>query len=227
MTINSLSMRLSLNAFLGQGQIVLLRLIFGATLALVIGGIFSFYKEKQLLLPTEGDVKLEPKSSLTLGGTFILTPEQEENSSEETNWLEPESLNKSSLFAENVLKESVELMPLLVLGCAIATTIQIVLPQNEIMALGQTPMTRLFALMSLATILSLGSTADSSFASNLDSLYTNGSLLAFMVFGSIASLKNIVLLLGVFRFKPVIYLLILSVQLTLLLSMFFNWHLTI
>ncbi|MGB3516877.1 MAG: permease, partial [Elainellaceae cyanobacterium] len=90
----------------------------------------------------------------------------------------------------------------------------------------QGPITSILAMMALAWVVSICSTVDSFFALAFASTFTSGSLLAFLVFGPMIDLKNIGLLLTVFRGRTILYLFMLAGQLTFLFSLVMNLYIS-
>ncbi|MGH2412762.1 MAG: permease, partial [Microcystaceae cyanobacterium] len=129
-----------------------------------------------------------------------------------------------SLWLENTVREFLELGSILIIGCASAAIIQVVLPPTVILAWGQTLATKILVMLLLGTVLSLGSIADISFVSYFSSTFLNGALLAFVLSSSILDLRSIVLILSTFHFKIVIYLLILAGELSFLLSLLLDYY---
>ncbi|NJN88894.1 MAG: hypothetical protein HC881_24690 [Leptolyngbyaceae cyanobacterium SL_7_1] len=117
-----------------------------------------------------------------------------------------------------------ELGGILILGTAIAAIVQVAVPRDVILGLGQGQISSIVVMMVLAWVVSICSTVDSFFALSFSSLFTTGSLLAFLVFGPMIDLKNIGLLLSVFRGKAIIYLFVLAGQLTFLLTLLVNLY---
>ena len=79
-------------------------------------------------------------------------------------------------------------------------------------------------MMLLAWVVSICSTVDSFFALSFASIFTSGSLLAFLVFGPMIDLKNISLLLTTFKIRTVVYLFILAAQLTFVCTLAVNLY---
>jgi uncharacterized membrane protein YraQ (UPF0718 family) len=130
------------------------------------------------------------------------------------------------LFLENTVQELRELGGVLVLGSAIAALIQVAVPREIIISLGSGPVTSILAMMILAAVVSICSTVDSFFALAFASTFTGGSLLAFLVFGPMIDFKAIGLMLSVFKPRAIIYLFALAAQLTFLLTLFVNLHIS-
>ncbi|MEM1293118.1 MAG: permease [Cyanobacteria bacterium P01_H01_bin.162] len=131
---------------------------------------------------------------------------------------------KAQAVLEMMLQEFRELGAVLVMGSAIAATVQVAIPREWILALGQGPITSILAMMLLAWVVSICSTVDSFFALSFASIFTSGSILAFLVFGPMIDLKNISLLLTTFKSRAVIYLFVLAAQLTFVFTLAVNLY---
>ena len=114
--------------------------------------------------------------------------------------------SKLQLVIDNIVRELRELGSVLVLGSAVAATVQVAVPREMILGLGQGMVSSILTMMLLAAVVSICSTVDSFFALSFASTFTSGSLLAFLIFGPMIDLKNIGLLLTVFKGRAVFYL---------------------
>ncbi|MEB3213192.1 MAG: permease [Leptolyngbyaceae bacterium] len=244
-TVNPIVFWATWTAFRDQPELVFLRIGFSILIATIIGCIFSSQKDlRPLLQPGTANMLQEParlsqnggrspSSSLLLqSGTFLLgQPNQPQR-------LEPSLVFASSsgsvlsrpwperfqLLADNMIQELRELGGVLVLGSAIAAIVQVAVPREIILTLGQGPVTSIITMMTLAWVVSICSTVDSFFALSFASTFTGGSLLAFMVFGPMIDVKNIGLLMSVFRGRAILYLFALAAQLTFLLTLLVNLY---
>ncbi len=132
--------------------------------------------------------------------------------------------HKLLLLLENTVQELRELGGILVLGSAIAAIVQVFVPRDVILNLGQSPVTSILAMMLLAAIVSICSTVDSFFALSFASTFTGGALLAFLVFGPMIDLKAVGLMLSIFKARAVFYLFALAALLTFLFTLFVNLY---
>lgn len=162
------------------------------------------------LLQSTGTVKLDQPIMATMVGAAAL-PQQ--------SWRV-----KAQAILDMMLQEFRELGAVLVMGSAIAATVQVAIPREWILALGQGPITSILAMMLLAWVVSICSTVDSFFALSFSSIFTSGSILAFLVFGPMIDLKNISLLLTTFKSRAVIYLFVLAAQLTFVFTLAVNLY---
>jgi len=251
-TVNPIVFWATWTAFRDQPEIVFLRIGFSLLIATIIGWVFSSQADlRPLLQPTvaqsmpapqgkqgrrsrrKSAKSAEPTSELLQSGTFLI------NSSGQPLRMEAvgaqAALAASSVTAkplgdrfqlmlDNVVQELRELGGVLILGSAIAATVQVAIPREVILSLGQGPITSILAMMLLAWVVSICSTVDSFFALSFASTFTSGSLLAFLVFGPMIDVKNIGLLLSVFRARAIIYLFALAAQLTFLLTLIINLY---
>jgi len=98
-------------------------------------------------------------------------------------------------------------------------------PQATLLALGSGPVISVVTLMVLAFVLSICSTVDAFVALSFAGSFTTGSILAFLVFGPMVDIKSSLMFLGVFRRRSVLYLILLPLLLTLLITVFVNLNL--
>lgn len=249
-TINPIVIASTYVAFRDQPEIVVLRVLFSLGIAVVISCIFSVQSDlRSLLQPSATRSMMQPaiaqdslwtipftqeesKPALLQSGSFWLgepgAPVRMDASVLQASLLGTKPgkplRDKLRLVLENTVQELRELGGVLVLGSAIAAAIQVAVPREVILSLGQGPVLSILAMMLLATVVSICSTVDSFFALAFASAFTSGSLLAFLVLGPMIDLKAIGLMLSVFKPRAIIYLFGLAVQLTFLLTLFVNLH---
>ncbi|MBE9171077.1 permease [Pleurocapsales cyanobacterium LEGE 06147] len=126
-------------------------------------------------------------------------------------------------FLDNVVQELRELGGMLIFGSAIAVIIQVFIPREFVLNLGQDTVTSILAMLVLAGIVSICSTVDAFFALSFASTFTSGSLLAFLVFGPMIDIKGIGLMLSVFKPRMIIYLFALAAQLTFIFTLSYSY----
>jgi uncharacterized protein len=242
-TINPIVIWSTWVAFGNQPQIVVFRILFSLAIATIVGCVFSTQKDTQLLLQTSFARRFNStnyasysqsentpeKSPLLQSGSFILDGGQvlPLNNSLLFNTAQ----NQSSLkfkrqsFVDNLLQEFSELGGMLVFGSAIAATIQVFVPREFVLNLGQDTITSILAMMLLAAIVSICSTVDSFFALSFAATFTSGSLLAFLVFGPTIDIKSIGLMASIFKPKILIYIFTIVAQLTFIFTLAFSYFL--
>lgn len=215
-----------------QPNIVIARVVFSLIITLIISYLFSFQSDLVPILQPRLAQQLQRCSSppsaqpsLLASGTYLLgQPGQRLEDALLSSPL-PAALmpNRWQVFLDNVLQELRELGGMLILGSAIAAVIQVFVPRDIILTLGQGTFTSILAMMLLAAVVSVCSTVDSFFALSFAATFTTSSLLAFLVLGPMIDIKSVGLMLSIFRGKIIFYLLVLVAQLTLVLSLIYSF----
>ena len=233
-TVNPIVIWSTWIAFHDRPEIVILRVVFSLTIATVIGCIFSIQTDLQPILQPAmaiGKLRAQPKLSteysLLDGGDFILGTAGMAPKRMTQDLIAPPKKSfqaNLNLVLDNVVQELRELGGVLILGSAVAAAIQTLTPRELIVSLGEGPIISIVVMMILAGSISICSTVDSFFALSFASTFTSGSLLAFLVFGPMFDLKSIGLMLSIFKPKAIFYLFAIATQLTFLLTLFVNFH---
>jgi uncharacterized protein len=240
-TINPIVIWATWTAFRDQPEIVVLRVVFSLAIAIIVGWVFSIEPDfRPFLQPALSRWMPAPRvaqqfdtPALLQSGTFILDRPGQPISLDSFTATAFSSIapkpnipwrDRLPLLLENMVKELRELGGVLVLGSLIAAIIQVAVPREWILSVGQGSVTSVLAMMILGGVISICSTVDSFFALSFASTFTSGALLAFLVFGPMFDLKSVGLLLTVFRPRTMVYLVGLVVQLTLILTLFVNLH---
>lgn len=92
----------------------------------------------------------------------------------------------------------------LIIGALIAAAAQTYIKTSTLVAIGQGEASSSIVMMTLAFVLSLCSEADAFIASSFRSTFSTGSLVAFLVFGPMIDIKNVLMMLGTFKTKLVL-----------------------
>ncbi|MCY7273960.1 MAG: permease [Phormidesmis sp. CAN_BIN44] len=239
-TINPIVFWATWTAFRDQPEIVFLRVGFSLAIATIIGFIFSVQTDlRPLLQPGVASaitMRSQPSDStpsLLQSGTYFLgqsakpliTDPSELQAAMMATVSKPMSF-RLRLLLENTVQEMRELGGVLILGSAIAALVQVFVPRDLILSLGQSPVTSILAMMLLAGVVSICSTVDSFFALSFASTFTSGSLVAFLVFGPMIDLKGVGLMLSIFKPRAIFYLFALAAQLTFVLTLFINLYIS-
>jgi uncharacterized protein len=237
-TINPIVIWSTWTAFRDQPEIVVFRVIFSLAIATIIASLFSLQKEPQPLLQPFLANRLNTKlkyakslnkprnssqSTLLQSGNFLLNDTG--NLTNLDSFLQPSKDAKLTLFIDNIVQELRELGGMLIIGSAIASSIQVFVPREVILNLGQGTISSILVMMALAAIVSICSTVDSFFALSFASTFTTSSLLAFLVFGPIIDIKSIGLMLSIFKPKIIIYFFSIAAQLTLIFALCHSYFL--
>lgn len=102
--------------------------------------------------------------------------------------------------------EFFEMGKYLFMGAMLGALSQIAVPREILLALGQHSLLSIGIMMLFAFFISVCSAADAFIAASFNTHFTIGSLVAFMVFGPMIDLKNILMLLHTFRTRFVVSL---------------------
>ncbi|MBU6228804.1 MAG: permease [Cyanobacteria bacterium REEB459] len=242
-TVNPIVFWATWIAFRDQPEIVFLRVGFTLVIAVLVALIFSVQTDSRPLLqdhlsrlmPAPVQPGEKPPGSgfqtadLLRSGTFLVQSPGQVVSLDAALVQTWASSSRSlrmrlGLMLDNMVLEVRELGAVLIVGSAIAALVQVIVPREVVLSLGQGPITSILAMMTLAWVVSICSTVDAFFALSFASMFTSGSLLAFLVFGPMVDLKNISLLLTVFKSRTIIYLFALVAQLTFLLTLAMNLY---
>ena len=229
-TVNPIVIWFTLSTLNVQPRLIFLRIVLTWFMAVIIALVFSSYREKP-----SSELILNPVSRVQFlrSGTFLVDEAKSDPLQRSGNliyeYAMPEVhqrswLEKLSLFFRNGIQESLELIPFLLLGSAIAAGSQLYLPQASLLNWAVDPLTQILVMMGLGIILSLGSLSSASFLVPLTGNLWIGSSLAFLLIDSVINLKSLALLFAVFHFKPVFYLTILAIQLVLLFALVLNFY---
>lgn len=237
-TINPIVIWATWTAFRDQPEIVILRVLISLGIAVFLACLLSLQKDpRSLLQPIVANAIPDPHPpeipTLLQKGTFILgggnAPQRFDQVAYQATLAAETALPKTlcgrlQLFLENALQELRDLGSVLIIGSAIAACIQVFVPRELILNLGQDSVSSILAMMLLAGVVSICSTVDSFFALSFAGSFTTGSLLAFLVYGPMIDLKAIGMLLSVFKPRIILYLFILISQCTFLASLWINFH---
>lgn len=232
-------------AFRDQPELVFLRVGLSLLVAFIVGWVFSAQADlRPLMQPSVARAmpavrgaaaQSGGESSLLQPGTYWLGQSDQPIRPDGSLAASAIAVNpvltkplsdKLWLLVNNIVQEMRELGGVLILGTAIAATVQVFVPREWVLGLGQGPVTSILAMMLLAWIVSICSTVDAFFALSFASTFTSGALLAFLVFGPMIDLKNIALLLSMFRGRAIAYLFILAGQLTFLFCLLINLYIS-
>jgi uncharacterized membrane protein YraQ (UPF0718 family) len=118
--------------------------------------------------------------------------------------------------------EFMTMMQVLVIGAAVASATQVLIPRATITGIGAGVVFSILAMMSLAFVLSICSTVDAFFALSYSSIFPTPALLAFLVFGPMVSMKSVGMLLTAFRPRVVFAMVAVTLELVFLSALLVN-----
>lgn len=126
-------------------------------------------------------------------------------------------------FARGTLVEFTEMGSVLVVGAGLAALTQTLVPRAALLGVGQGPVVSVAVMMALAVVLSICSTVDAFVALAYAGTFTDGSLMAFLVFGPMIDIKSLLLMLTVFSAKTVGLVAVVVTELVFLLGLVLNY----
>ncbi len=94
-----------------------------------------------------------------------------------------------------------DMVKFLIIGAFLAAAVQTFLPAKALLETGSGIISSLLIMMGLAFILSLCSEADAFIGASFSNLFPLSSILGFLILGPMMDLKNMLMMLSVFRFK--------------------------
>ncbi|MGV7100784.1 permease [Bacillus subtilis] len=168
-------------AFGNRWSVVFYRGGLALAVSLIIGVILSYqFKDNQLLKPDEPGHHHHHHGTLLqkLGGTL-----------------------------RHAIDEFFSVGKYLIIGAFIAAAMQTYVKTSTLLAIGQNDVSSSLVMMGLAFVLSLCSEVDAFIASSFSSTFSLGSLIAFLVFGAMVDIKNVLMMLAAFK-KRFVFLLI-------------------
>jgi uncharacterized membrane protein YraQ (UPF0718 family) len=186
-------------------EVIVLRFVVTAVVALVVGMIFALSAQPhQVLRP------------LSLGDLKPADPALANR---------PETLREGFYRSMRVsVNDFFEMGRFLVIGSLLAAAMQTFISQSTLQALGEGPLVSVLVMQALAFLLSVCSTVDSFLALSFTT-FSTGSLVAFLSFGPMVDIKSMLMFFGVFKPRVVAYLVLLPFLLILLISFWINLYL--
>lgn len=129
-------------------------------------------------------------------------------------------------FATGALGEFAEMGAVLVAGAALAALTQSLVPRGVLLSVGQGPILSVAVMMAFAAVLSVCSTVDAFVALAYAGTFTDGSLVAFLVFGPMIDIKSLLLMLTVFSARTVALVAVFVAEAVFLLGLGLNYWVT-
>jgi uncharacterized membrane protein YraQ (UPF0718 family) len=190
----------------GFGPIFWGRMLGTLTVASLTGWLFSIHPEWLKLLE-----KVEEFSISTRTGV------------ERRNEITPIGFSKK--FKKVILvttDEFFEFNRWLVIGGAVAALVQVIIPKQTLLGIGQGSIQPIFALVALAAIISNGSPVDAFSAMPFIGVFTNAAIISFLITGPIIDIKNMVLFSHVFQRRTLTLLVVLPLGMIVLMGLLFT-----
>jgi uncharacterized protein len=192
-------------AFRDQPHVVVYRLAFTFLVAIGVGALFTLHPRPGELLRVRPGGKPAGDASPPPG---VPPPP----------WRE-----RVSHASAGTLGEFAEMGAVLVVGAALAALTQMAVPRAALLAVGQGPVSSVLAMMGLAAVLSVCSTVDAFVALAYAGTFTDGSLIAFLVFGPMIDIKSVLIMLTVFSAKTVTLVSVIVGEMVFVLGLSVNY----
>lgn len=197
---------ISTYAAFGWGPVLWGRIVFSFLVAAIVGLIFHVAQPREVLRPAlqaahDAACHLDHSQPIALKARWWQRTQQ--------------ALNTAG-------DDFLDMARYLIIGSLLAATMQTLVPQNLLLAIGQGPVTSVLAMQALAFVLSVCSTVDAFLALAFSPIFTTGSVVTFLTFGPMVDIKSALMFLGVFQRRIVLYLILLPLLLTLLIGIFWN-----
>ena len=216
--VNPISIVSTLYAFPQQPSVAFYRLCFGLLIAFAIGLLLLFYpEEKYLKEDFDREPAVQPQSLGDAAAAFRLaTGRSTQNSRSEA-----QSDNFGGITAESKVQwlqakvytllmhtcsEFFTTGPFLILGAFITALIRAAVPQELFSITSGSAAGSLLVMMLFAFVFSACSTSDAFIARSFLNRFPFGSILGFLVYGPMMDIKNLFMLLSLFKKRFVIEL---------------------
>ena len=168
--LNPVTIITTYQAFGWENGILAGRIIGGFVIANLVGWVFSKHPRQQELLTPRFEAHCQSHHS------------------------DSDVEGKLGRSVRGFAEETSAMLPALVVGSAVAGSIQVGISRDILIALGSNPIWSVLALMGLAFIIAICSNVDAFFILSFGSTFMPGSIVAFLTFGAMVDLKMLVLL---------------------------------
>lgn len=181
-------------AFSGDSRIVFARILATLIIANVVGFLLSQRpNETELITPS-------------FARTCALHSEHKQWS------LRPsEYINR---FASSFTHEAMTMIGMLAFGALVAGVVQSFVPRELLIGIGSNVVLSIAAMLSLAFVVSICANVDAFFALSFATIFTPGSIVAFLVFGPMIDIKMLALLKTTFRTETLITITLLTLMMS-------------
>ena len=172
--VNPVTIYTTYQAFSDYPGLVTFRIFGGFILSIIIGMTFLLFSNpRQFIVPA------------------IFEPDEHDHSHHHHN-------NRLEEFVSHFTIEFVDTLKYLFVGAIAAAFVQTTVPREIFVQLGSSPLLSLFVMILFAFIISVCSNVDAFIALSFSNVFSNGSLLGFLVFGPMMDIKTIAMLKGIF-----------------------------
>jgi uncharacterized protein len=178
--VNPVTIFTTYQVFSDYPALIGFRILGGLLLAVIIGMSVILFKEpSRFLSPT-----LRSESEKSLSGSD-----------------HHHHVNKLEEFTSHFTSEFIYTFKYLFIGSAIAAFVQTSIPREFFVQIGSNPLLSVLVMIAFAFIISVCSNVDAFIALSFSNVFSNASLLGFLVFGPMMDIKTITMLRGIFTPK--------------------------
>ncbi|WP_270994448.1 permease [Listeria seeligeri] len=213
-------------AFGSTWEVPLLRVAGSLVVALVVGNIIAYFykgtglKDRFLKYETASEKVAVPTGNLAIaGGNSEITTshfqalevetethhEHHHHHHGEAHAYEEMPLSQKIWHTvQHAVDEFFSVGKYLVFGALLAAAMQTYIKTSTLVSIGHGPVLSILLMMVLAFVLSLCSEADAFIAASFRSVFSTQSIVAFLVFGPMLDIKNLMMMLGAFKARFVV-----------------------
>lgn len=113
---------------------------------------------------------------------------------------------KALLVVGHTAQEFYDVGRFLIIGAMLSSAMQVFIPRNAILTVGEGSLPSILVMMTMAFVLSLCSEADAFIARTFMGQFTTGSIVGFLIFGPMIDIKNTIMLSSVVKPKFLVQL---------------------
>lgn len=189
-------------------------------LAVLIGGIiYYFLRNASVLKGEDSPIRLEQTHGHEHAEEQDLHTGAHSHEHAHTH-KKPRPLHRVKQTLFHTADEFFDMGKYLIIGAFIAALFQTFMDRQVLLWIGTNDWSSTMVMMAFAYVMSLCSEADAFVAASFGSMFTTGSVVAFLVYGPMLDLKNTIMLLAFFKWKFVL-IFIVTVTVTVFSSIMF------
>ncbi|AQY50628.1 ABC transporter permease [Listeria weihenstephanensis FSL R9-0317] len=213
-------------AFGSTWEVPLLRVLGSLVVAMVVGNAIAYFykgeglKEKFVLYETASERKEKeaPQTVMAVAGVGAMASgsadtmpvEKHEHHHHHHEHDEAKMSMKEKVWhtLQHAVDEFFSVGKFLVFGALLAAVMQTYIKTSTLVSIGHGPVLSILLMMVLAFVLSLCSEADAFIGASFRSVFSTQSIVAFLVFGPMLDIKNLMMMLATFRAKFVAFIVV-------------------
>lgn len=211
-------------AFSFLPEVVVLRLVFALVIAMTVGTIFSYHPNPEKLLMKGAKPEHKHSDHDHEHDHHGHNHDADEACEIKDGYHVKYASTKFWSFVRSLPEEFLEMMAALSMGALLAGVVQVFIPREIILTVGQGPFISIISMIAFAVIISVCSSVDAFIALSYAGTFTTGSLLAFLVFGPMIDFKAVWMMKTTFKWKAIFYIIALIFLMTVLLTTLYNFY---